>query len=154
MKIYGLLNENHIFFDLKSESKRALLEEFVNALKTRGLVKNEKLVLAELFAREDLCSTGLEKGIAVPHALTSEIEDSFLALAVIKNGVDFGSVDQMPTYILLLLLGNNDKPGNQLKILAHICRLVKDTDFVEKVKKADSPQDVCVILEEEEGRIA
>ena len=154
MKICELLNEKHIFFDLKSESKKALLEEFVNALKTRGLVKNEKLVLAELFAREDLGSTGLEKGIAVPHTLTSEIEDSFLALAVIKNGVDFGSVDQIPTYILLMLLGNKDKPGNQLKILAHICRLVKDTDFVEKVKKADSPQDVCVILEEEEGRIA
>jgi mannitol/fructose-specific phosphotransferase system IIA component (Ntr-type) len=104
MKICGLLTENHIFFDFKNESKRALLEEFVNALKTRGIIKNEKLVLEELFAREDLCSTGLEKGIAVPHALTSEIEGSFLALAVIRNGVDFGSVDQMPTYILLMLL--------------------------------------------------
>jgi mannitol/fructose-specific phosphotransferase system IIA component (Ntr-type) len=50
-------------------------------------------------------------------------------------------------------LGNTDKPGVQLKILAHICRLVKETDIVEKIRKVESPGEICRIFEEEEGKI-
>jgi mannitol/fructose-specific phosphotransferase system IIA component (Ntr-type) len=83
----------------------------------------------------------------------AETKEPFLALAVIKKGVDFEAVDQMPTYILLLLLGDKNNPGVQLKILAHLCRLVKETDVVEKLKKVESPGDVCKVIEGEEGKI-
>jgi len=59
----------------------------------------------------------------------------------------------MPTYVLLLLLGCKNDPGAQLKILAHVCRLVKETDFVEQLKKIENPGDICALLEEEEGKI-
>ena len=72
---------------------------------------------------------------------------------VIKKGVDLEAMDQMPTYVILLLLGNKDNPGFQLKVLAHICRLVKETKVVEKIKNAELPSDICSILEEEEDKI-
>ena len=153
MKICSLLKENHIFLDLKSGDKRQVLEEFVAAVKERDLISDDKLVLDELLKRESLGSTGLEKGIAIPHALIDEVKEPFLALAVFKKGIDFEAVDQLPTYVLLMLLGSKNNPGAQLKILAHVCRLVKETDFVEQIKKIENPSNICALLEEEEGKI-
>jgi mannitol/fructose-specific phosphotransferase system IIA component (Ntr-type) len=153
MKICGLLKENHIFFDLKPGDKEKVLRDFVQGLKARGLILDEEPTLDALLQRESLGSTGLEKGIGVPHALTSELEGSFLALAVFQDGINFDSADQMPTYVLLMVLGNQDRPGAQLKILAHICRLVKETDIIEKLRAASVPSDVCRILKEEEAKI-
>ncbi len=159
MKICGLLREEKIFLALKPGDKKEILKEFVAALKERGFITdekailNEKVILKELLKRESLGSTGLEKGIAVPHALTDKIKEPLLALALIKKGVDFEAVDRMPTYVILLLLGNKDNPAYQLRVLAHICRLIKETPFVEKIKKAKSARDICSILEEEEEKI-
>jgi len=153
MKICSFLKEDHIFLDLKPGDKRQVIEEFVAAIKKRDLISNDKLILDELLKRESLGSTGLEKGIAIPHALIDEVKEPFLALAVIKKGIDFEAVDQMPTYVFLLLLGNKNNPGAQLKILAHVCRLVKETNFVEQIVKIEDPADICFLLEEEEGKI-
>ena len=153
MKICGLLSEDHIFFDLRPGDKPFVLAEFVKALKERHLIADDRLILEELLKRERLGSTGLEKGIAIPHALTDEFEGSFMAVAVFPEGIDFESVDQMPTYVLLMLLGNKDEPGEQLKLLAHVCRLVKETDFVEKTRVVDSAAEICRILEDEEAKI-
>lgn len=154
MNICGLLSEDRIFFELKPGDKKDVLTEFVQSLSKRGLISDAKSILQQLLDREKLGSTGLEKGIAIPHALTDEIEESFLALAVIKDGIDYEAIDQMPTYVLLLLLGNNKKPGVQLKVLAHVCRLVKETDFIDRILSAESGSEVCRILEEEEAKIA
>ncbi len=153
MKICSLLKENHIFLDLNPGDKRQVLEEFVAAVKKRDLISDEKLILDELLKRESLGSTGLEKGIAIPHALIDEVKEPFLALAVFEKRIDFEAVDQLPTYVLLMLLGSKNNPGAQLKILAHVCRLVKETDFVEQIKKIEDPSDICALLEEEEGKI-
>jgi PTS system nitrogen regulatory IIA component len=153
MKICRLLREDHIFFDLKSGDKALVLTEFVKALKERHLISDDRLILGELLKRESLGSTGLEKGIAIPHALTHEIEQSFLAAAVFPEGIDFEAADQMPTYVLLMLLGNKDEPETQLKLLAHVCRLVKETEFVEKTKHVNAAAEICRILEEEEAKI-
>jgi len=153
MRICGLLKESHIFLELKSGQKKDVLRELVLGLKKKGLISNEKIILEALLKREALGSTGLEKGIAIPHALTDKVRESFIALALIKDGVNFGAVDKMPTYIFILLLGNKKNPGLQLKILAHICRLVKETEIVERLKKQNSPHEICAILEYEEGKI-
>ena len=153
MKICGLLTESHIIFNIKPGEKKDVIKQFVSELKSRGLISNEKVILEELYNRESLGSTGLENGVGIPHALTDEVSGPFLALAVIKEGTDFEAVDQMPTYVLLLLLGNKDNPGAQLKVLAHVCRLVKEADFVDRVREAETSQEICKILEDEEARI-
>jgi mannitol/fructose-specific phosphotransferase system IIA component (Ntr-type) len=153
MNICGLLQEEHIFFDLKPGDKNAVLADFVQALKRRSLISDDRAILQELLARERLGSTGLEKGIAIPHALTDEIEESFLALAVIREGTEYEAIDQMPTYVLLMLLGNSERPGVQLKVLAHVCRLVKETDVIGRIRDAESGAEACRILREEEAKI-
>ena len=153
MKICNLLNENHIIFDINSGNKEQVLTDFVKELKKRNLIRDEKIILKELLERERLGSTGLEKGIAVPHALTEEVKEPFLALGIVRQGTDFNAVDQMPTFVLFFLLGNPAMPGIHLKILAHICRLVKETKFVDMVQKIENPEEVCRLLENEEEKI-
>lgn len=153
MNICRLLKESHIILDLKPGDKKQVLEDFVGILKKRDLIADDRLILDELLKRESLGSTALEKGIAIPHALIDKIKEPFLALAVLKEGIDFGAPDGKPTYVLILLLGHKSNPGIQLKILAHVCRLVKETDVVEKLKKIEDPAGICVLLEQEEGKI-
>jgi PTS system nitrogen regulatory IIA component len=153
MNIYELLQEDHIFLDIVPGDKRSVLEAIVSALKKKGLISRERGIVEELLKREGLGSTGLKKGIALPHALIEKIEKPLLALALIRKGINFEAADKMPTYIVLLLLGNKDNPGSQLRLLAHICRLVKETKFVEKAKKAKSSQDIRLILKKEEEKI-
>jgi PTS system nitrogen regulatory IIA component len=153
MNICRLLKQSHIILNLKPGDKRQVLEDFVGAIKEKNLISDDKLILDELLKRESLGSTALEKGIAIPHALIDKIKEPFLALAVIKDGIDFGAADGKPTYVFILLLGNKINPGVQLKILAHVCRLVKETDVVEKLKKIEDPADICALLEQEEEKI-
>ena len=153
MNIHGLLKEEHIFLDIEPGDKRSVLEEIVSELKKKGLISKEKGVVDELLKREGLGSTSLEKGIAVPHALIEKIDKPLLALALIKKGINFEPADKTPTYIILLLLGSKDNPGSQLRLLAHICRMVKETKFVEKAKKAKSSREILLILKKEEDKI-
>lgn len=153
MKICEYLKENHVFPDLESGEKKDVLEDFVERLKKRNLINNDKKILNELLKRETLGSTGMEKGVAIPHALTEEVKEPLVTMGIVKKGMNFEAVDQMPTYVLFLILGNKDQPGLQLKILAHICRLVKETDLVERVKKIDNPPQACKIFKEEEENI-
>jgi mannitol/fructose-specific phosphotransferase system IIA component (Ntr-type) len=153
MNIYGLLKEEHVFLDLKPGDKKHVLEEFVSALKERGLVSKGKSIFDEILKRENLGSTGVQKGIAIPHALIGKIKKPLLALALIKKGVNFDAVDHLPTHVIFLLLGDKDNPGLQLRLLARICRLVKETKFGEEVRKAGSSSEVCSILKAEEEKI-
>ena len=153
MNICQFLNERQVFLDLKPGDKTEVLREFVFRLEERDLIKNAERILGELIERENLCSTGLEKGIALPHTLTEEVKKPFLALGVVKDGMQYDSLDNKPTFVLLLILGNKKDPGAQLRILAHICRLVKETDFVERVKAVKSARDFCALLDEAEGKI-
>jgi len=153
MKICEFLNQDNIFLDLKTRSKKKILEEMVEKMKEGGFISNKDTVLNELLTRESISSTGLEMGIAVPHTLTNEVKNTLVVMALIKEGIDYEAIDQKPTYVLLLLLSPKDKPGKQLILLAHICRLVKETSIVEKLKKADSPEKVCALFKQEERKI-
>jgi PTS system nitrogen regulatory IIA component len=153
MNICGYLKESHILLDLEPGDKKDVLEVFISRLEERGVIGNKQEILNKLLEREKLCSTGLEKGIAVPHTLSDQVDEPLLALALIKKGMTYEAVDQIPTYVLLLILGNTNEPGIQLKILAHICRLVKETDVVDMIRKAESASDICRIFKDEERKI-
>lgn len=153
MKICDLLEQTHIVFDLKPGDKEHVLEEFAQELTHRKLIQNKNAILKKLLERESLGSTGLEKGIAIPHALLEDLGEPFLALGIVREGTDYESADQKPTFVLFLLLGNSARPGIHLKILAHICRLVKETKFVEKVQKIKNPLEICTLLKNEEEKI-
>lgn len=150
MKITDYLDKSHIYLDMTSSDKKNVLEELTVRLAASGAIRSGLAVLEALLKREGLGSTGLEKGIAVPHALTSDIAHPLIAVSVIKEGMDFESADGQPSYVVLLLLGGRQNPGIQLQVLAHICRLTKESDMVERMRSAQTAEEVYRILDHAE----
>jgi mannitol/fructose-specific phosphotransferase system IIA component (Ntr-type) len=154
MKICSLLNQKNIVLGLECGKKEDVLRNFVTILTDRGLLTKPEKLLEKILERERLGSTALEQEMAIPHALTSDIEKTFLALAVLEDEVDFGTDKSKPVSILFLLLGNEDNPGQQLKVLAHICRLTKETKVIRKIRKSRSVHEICEEIDKEESKIA
>jgi len=153
MKICRFLNEDRIIPGLDPGTKEEVLRKFIMILNKRKLIHNPEEVLTKILDREHLGSTALNQEIAVPHALISNLENTFIAMGILKEKMNFGIDKEKPVSILILLLGNKDNPGQQLKILAHICRLIKETEVVSKIKQAENLDDICRRIEEEESKI-
>ncbi len=153
MKICSIIKKNNIVLGLEPGKKEDVLRKFLTILAERGLIDHSQDLLNKIMERERLGSTALDQEIAIPHALSSHIEKTFLALAVLDKEIDFGTDEPKPVSILFLLLGNQGNPGQQLKVLAHICRLIKETNVIKMIKKAKSIQEICEKIDEAESEI-
>ncbi|MGB3082015.1 MAG: PTS sugar transporter subunit IIA [Candidatus Omnitrophota bacterium] len=156
MKMVELLDPKAISVDLKSEDKDEILSELVDLLIASGGVKkpDKKDILSKLKDREVLGSTGIGKGIGIPHAKCANVKKMIAALAISKKGVDFKSLDGEPTYILFLLLAPGEAPGPHLKALAKISRLLDDKFVRDRLRGAKDSQEMLKIIKEEEQKKA
>jgi len=113
---------------LKNPSKALVMEELVQPLVTEGLVKSKGLVLETLSKRETLGSTGIGKGVAVPHCRTLAVSDVHIVVGISKNGVDFNAIDKKPVHLFFLIVAPPiDGDNLYLPILGKIVETVRDT---------------------------
>lgn len=150
--VSDLLSERTVSTELRSRTKHDVLKELVELSLGSGRVKASDALLTAIRRREELCSTGIEKGVAVPHprpALTGMIEEPVVAFGLSKRGIDFGSLDGKPTHLFFLLCAPND--SSQLKVLARLSRLLRDEHLREALKSATRPEEVIGILAAKEA---
>lgn len=154
MKIVDLLCQDAVSVDLKSKTKEDLLSELAELLVTSGVVKKTEKseIIKRLKERELLGSTGIGKGVAIPHAKCPKIKNMTAAFGISKAGVDFKSLDGEPTYIFFLLVAPGETPGPHLKALAKISRLLDDKFVRDRLRSASSPQEVYKIIKDEEQK--
>ena len=154
MNISDMLNKDVVSVDLKPGSKKEVLSALVDLLVSSGNInkpdKNE--VLKRLEAREALGSTGIGKGVAIPHAKCPKAKKMIAAFGISKDGIDFKSLDGGLTYIYFLLIAPGEVPGPHLKALARISRLLDDKFVRDRLRAAKSPRDVLGIIREEEKK--
>ncbi len=149
-----LLNKDAVSVTLRSRTKEDMLSELVDLLVGSGCVrKTEKdEILGKLKEREVLGSTGIGKGVAIPHAKCTKVKKMAAAFGVSKEGIDFKSLDGEPTHIFFLLIAPGETPGPHLKALAKISRLLDDKFVRDRLRTAGSAQDVVKIIKEEEQK--
>ncbi len=154
MNIADMLSKDVVSVDLKSGSKKEMLSELVDLLVTSGNINkpDKKEVVKKLEAREALGSTGIGKGVGIPHAKCPKVKKMVAALGISKNGVDFKSLDGELTYIYFLLIAPGEVPGPHLKALARISRLLDDKFVRDRLRAAKNPQSVLGIIKEEEKK--
>jgi fructose-specific phosphotransferase system IIA component len=112
--------------ELRAKRKSAVLEELAQALAENGVTRHPEAVLELLLQREALGSTGIGKGIAVPHARSTLITDRVVLLARSKKGVDFEAVDGAPVHLIFLIVAPPVEPDPAyLKLLAEIVHSVR-----------------------------
>ncbi len=152
MRLLDYLDPGCIGVGLPSAGKRETLARLVDLVVAGGLAQDKARLLEALEQREQVVSTGVGNGVAIPHADLPEIEAPRLALGLFPDGVDFDSLDEEPVYIAFVLLGTPRTPGLHMKILARIARLSKDPDFSPGLRTAKSPAEVLAALDVIESR--
>ena len=98
--------------------------------------------------REDLGSTGIGRGVAVPHTKHPSVSRLVGTVAVSHSGVDFESLDGEPVQLFFLLVSPPDRPGDHLRALENISRQLRDETFCRQLKSAKGPIDIQHLLEE------
>ena len=156
MNIIELLSKDAVCIELNSDNKKDVLQELVDLLISSGSAKkaNKKEMIKRLEERELLGSTGIGKGVAIPHAKCPNIKKMVAVFAISKKGVDFKSLDGDPTNIFFLLMAPGEMPGPHLKALARISRLLDDKFIRDRLKAAKSAQEVLKIIKEEDQKKA
>ena len=106
MDVKKAISTDTVFQDLKSTTKTGVIEEILDLLIAAGKIRKENRaeVLNALLVRENKMSTGMQHGIAIPHAKTDAVEDLVAALAIKKEGIDFDALDGKPSHIFIMTI--------------------------------------------------
>ena len=154
MKLIELLNSKAISADLKAQNKRDVVSELVDLLVASGDIKkaDRSVILKKLNEREVLGSTGIGKGVGIPHAKCPAVKKMVAAIGVSKKGVDFKSLDGDPAHLFFLLIAPGANPGPHLKALAKISRLLDDKFVRDRLRASKTPQEILNIVKSEEQK--
>ena len=150
MQILDFLSADAIKMSLESKNKKDVVKELVELLVKSGKVKDKKKMLQTLMDREELGSTGIGQGIAIPHGKSETVTDLAAAFGLSTDGISFDSLDGEPVNIFFLLVAPEGAAGAHLKALARISSLLKDKYFRKSLLSAKTPEDVVKIIQEEE----
>lgn len=149
MKILDALDQGAIVADLKAADKQSVLEELADVLTEVAGVNREEL-LRVLWDREQLGSTGIGDGIAIPHGKLSSLASPLIGLGRSRKGVDFDSLDGRPAFLFFLLLAPENSAGLHLKLLARVSGLLKKTKLRQQLLDAANQQEIYEVIEREE----
>lgn len=117
--------------DIQASTKRDVIEEMVGVLVSsdRLPVEHAADIVDSIMKREDLGSTGIGRGVAVPHTKHAAITEFTGLIGQSKSGVDFHSLDGEPVYMVVLLISPHDRPGDHLRMLESVSRVLRNWDF-------------------------
>jgi fructose-specific phosphotransferase system IIA component len=147
-----ILSGKSVIVGLKGQNKREVLEELVNSLEVGDKITDRDKVLDAVLLREEIMSTGIGHGIAIPHGKSEYVTELGGVLGIKKEGIDFDALDGKPTYIFFLLVSPLDVSGPHIKALARISRLLKGEDFRQQLIAAVDKEDAIAIIKEEEKK--
>jgi fructose-specific phosphotransferase system IIA component len=147
-----LLDTGTIKLELEARKKNEALQELVQLLQQAGRIQDSEATLSGLIDREKLTSTGIGSGIAIPHLLSPDVEQTVMAFGRKREGLRFDSVDNQPVTLIFLLVGPKHQEYAHLRLLSHLSRLLRDSNFRRRLLEADTPEEILKILRREEDR--
>ncbi len=147
MEFAELLNPEAVSAALKASSKKQALQELAHlAADLTGL--KERLIFDTLLERERLGTTGVGRGIAIPHGKLAELDRLHGLFARLEQPIDFDAIDDQPVDLIFLLLAPESAGADHLKALARISRLLRDPAVCEKLRNAENPDALYALLSE------
>ncbi|HTP58302.1 MAG TPA: PTS sugar transporter subunit IIA [Spirochaetia bacterium] len=149
IKLSRYIRPECFLHDLAEKTREDALRRIIHEAAAKGLIKNEEELFSRFMERENVQTTAVGNGIAIPHCFTEEISDLVIIVARAPGGLEFDSFDGKPTQVVFLLMGNQEEHSLHLKALARIARLIKSTGFIQKIVTAGSIQDMVKAFEEE-----
>ena len=150
MKLSDFVVGEAILVDLQATGKEEAIREMVRSLNQAGRLAEADMdgVARAILGREELGSTGIGQGVAVPHTRHPTVNRLLGTVALSRHGVDFAALDGEPVEILFLLISPPNQPGDHLRALENISRHLKDQRFVNSLRQAKSREAIVELLEE------
>ncbi|MBC8116752.1 MAG: PTS sugar transporter subunit IIA [Candidatus Saccharimonas sp.] len=150
MKLCDFVVQAALIPEIPVGSKESAIRSMVSALRQAGSIKDsdEEGIVAAILKREELGSTGIGRGVAVPHTKHPSVDKLIAAIAVSKEGVDFSSLDGEPVFVMFLLVSPPDRPGDHLRGLENISRHLRNDKFCKFLRTSKSAQDIWDLLVE------
>jgi len=150
MKLTEFVITDAVIPDLQANTKEGAIRAMVTSLRENGAIPadDEEGIVAAILKREELGSTGIGNGVAVPHTKHPSVTQLVATVAVSRSGVDFASLDGEEVFILFLLVSPPDRPGDHLRGLENISRHLRDQTFCRFLKQAKTRDEVIELLHE------
>lgn len=152
MLLGSLTRPDLVFPGLPAADRQDVLRALADRVAERGLVKNGEELFQKLWEREQLGSTGIGGGIAIPHCKLPKLARGIVAVGLIgpagEDGVDFGAADGKPVRVLFLVVSPSGSPAEHLQILAAISRWARAGQHAEKIVGLSDPAAVYDLLQE------
>jgi PTS system nitrogen regulatory IIA component len=146
MKIVDILSPDAIIPEMRATSKIEALQELTQVLHTAHPEIDPARLVEVLLEREELGSTAIGEGIAIPHGKLPGVTNVIAAFGRSSRGIDFESLDGGPTRLFFLLVAPEDSAGVHLKALARVSRLLKDKTFRDRLFAATSRDDLFATI--------
>ncbi len=150
MRLIEYMRDSLIFLDIEAENKEQAISQTVELMKDSGVISSASKFLEDVLEREKLGCTSIGKGIALPHARTSHIDQISIAMARLKNGIDFDAADAEPVNLLFLLGTPLRAVGEYLNVLSRLSRILKNDKVHKQIMEATTAVQVRKIFEETE----
>jgi len=146
MNLLRYLRPECIVIGMKAKDKWEAIDELLDVMARNGMVADAKLVRADVIAREKKMSTGMEFGLALPHAKSDGAKDLAIALGIAPEGINFDSLDGKPARVIFLVVSRKDITGPHIQCLAEIASLFRDEKVRQALQSARTADEVLKLL--------
>jgi mannitol/fructose-specific phosphotransferase system IIA component (Ntr-type) len=149
MRMSDFVVKEAIVPDLKATTKETVIREMVESLRAAGYFKGGELedIVKAILKREQLGSTGIGRGVAIPHSKHSTADRLIGTVAISRGGVNFDSLDGEPVFVFVLLISPQDRPGDHLRALENVSRSLRDDNFVRALRNAKTREEIWALLD-------
>lgn len=151
MPLGSLTRPDLIFPELPATDRLEVLRVLADRIADRGVVRDREALFQGLWEREQLGSTGIGGGVAIPHCKLAGMARGVVAVGLVPHGVDFAAVDGKPVFLVFVVIAPSDAPGEHLKILAAIARWIKSGRNREEILALHEPDAIYHLLQQDDG---
>ena len=145
MDITQFINENSIFIDFKSKSKKNILENISHEM-SNGNTKEKDLIFEKLYEREKLGTTAFGNGIAIPHARIPDLKEPKVIIIKLADAINFEAIDGEKVDLIISLIVPDKKNDLHVKLLAKIAELLENKTFRLKIREAANVKDILSVV--------
>ena len=149
MRLADYLPVEQIAPHLEGKTKFEVIEELLDLIDQNGKLVDREIALQDVLAREGYLSTGLENGLAIPHAKTDGVNELVISFGLKPEGVDFESLDGKPAKLIFLVLSPRDTSGPHIQTLAIISHNLKNAEMRESLLNANSAEQIYQIISDQ-----
>lgn len=151
MTLASLTAPDLIFPGISAPDASSVLRALSEKVRERGRVVDAQQLYRKLCEREELGSTGIGSGVAIPHCKLAGLDEVVLAVGISPEGVDFGAVDGEPVKVFFLLISPDDAPAEHLQSLATISRWIKNGRHRERILDLRDAAEIYSLLGDDGG---